>query len=67
MPQKDENVAFLLLTWFISVTGLAAAIVFGVFSVLSYTNSQKALVQADTASLLALAAVCGNFAAQVIY
>jgi hypothetical protein len=59
----------IILTWFIQVVGVIAAIVFGVFAVLSWTEAQddakRAREQADafrsqanTANLIALAAIC---------
>ena len=79
MPSKDDNIPTVILTWFIQVTGLAAGIVFGVFSALAWVNSdtakqqahfansqaEHANSQAKTANLLALAALCANFAGQV--
>lgn len=56
---RSENLATVVLTWFIQVIGVAAAIVFGLFSVLAWTNSQTAKAQAETASVLAFAAICG--------
>ena len=77
--REDEDLAGVILTWFIQVTGLAAAVTFGIFSVLSWTNAQHAKQQADTAiqqagtanqqataaNLLALAALCSNSVDQV--
>jgi hypothetical protein len=59
----------IVLTWFIQVVGVIAAIVFGVFAVLSWTEAQddakRARDQADafrsqanTANSIALAAIC---------
>lgn len=68
---RDESIDQILLTWLIQVTALAAAIVFGVFSILSWVDSQHAKAQAktanslaksqaDTANLLAIAAICAQ-------
>ncbi|KAF2164100.1 hypothetical protein M409DRAFT_25447 [Zasmidium cellare ATCC 36951] len=58
---KDTKpVAEILLNWFIQVTGLTAAVVFGVFSVLSWTNSRAAKEQANTANLLSFASICAQ-------
>lgn len=46
---NDDDLASVILTWFIQVTGLAAAITFGVFSVLSWSTAQDAKRQANTA------------------
>ncbi|KAK5172516.1 uncharacterized protein LTR77_002636 [Saxophila tyrrhenica] len=54
----EEPLAQVLLTWFVQVIGLAAAIVFAVFAVLSWIDSQHAKAQANAANLLALAAIC---------
>lgn len=80
---RDDDLAGIVLTWFVQVTALAAAITFGIFSVLSWIVSQKAVdqanaaaqsaqdqanaaqEQANTANLLALAALCANIADQV--
>lgn len=69
---KDDDLAGVILTWFLQVVGLAAAIAFGVFSILSWTTAQDAKQQANTANqqataanLLALAALCGNSIDQV--
>lgn len=61
----DDDLASIVLTWFVQVTALAAAITFGIFSVLSWTAAENAKEQANTANLLALAALCGNVADQV--
>lgn len=77
--KEDDDLAGAILTWFIQVTGLAAAVTFGIFSVLSWTTAQDAKHQANTAiqqadtanqeakmaNLLALAALCGNTANEV--
>ena len=63
--ERDDDLASIALTWFVQVTALAAAITFGIFSVLSWTAAENAKEQANTANLVALAALCGNVAAQV--
>ena len=62
---KEDDLAGILLTWFVQVTALAAAITFGVFSVLSWTAAEDAKAQANMANLLALAALCGDAGSQV--
>ncbi|KAK4498809.1 hypothetical protein PRZ48_009319 [Zasmidium cellare] len=56
--KDNQPVVEILLNWFIQVTGLTAAIVFGVFSILSWTDSRSAKKQADTANLLAFVSIC---------
>lgn len=55
-----DDLPDILLTWFIQVTGLAAALIFGVFSILSWVDSQHAKEQAKAANLLAVAAICAQ-------
>lgn len=50
----------IILTWFVSITGLAAALIFGVFAVLSWIDSQHAKAQANASNLIALAAICAQ-------
>lgn len=45
----------------IALIGLAAAIIFGIFSVFSWLNSQTAKEQANIANLFALAQMCDNY------
>ena len=61
---REESLPSILLLWFIQVVGLAAAIIFGVFSVFSWIDAQAAKAQADTANLLALTALCASSANQ---
>ena len=63
--ERDDDLASIALTWFVEVTALAAAITFGIFSALPWTAAENAKEQANTANLVALAALCGNIAAQV--
>ena len=62
---KDDDIYTDLITAFIQVVGLAAAIIFGIFSVLSWKDAQAAKVQAETANTLALAAICAQISSQV--
>lgn len=62
---RDDDLASIFLTWFIQVTAVAAAITFGNFSVLSWRGAETAKEQANTANLLALAALCRNVNDQV--
>jgi len=49
--QRDKgDLAGIILTWLLQVVGVAAAIAFGVFSVLCWVNSETANSQADTAN-----------------
>ena len=65
LKYRDDDLASIALTWFVQVTALAAVITFGLFSVLSWTVAENAKEQANTANLLALAALCGNVVDQV--
>jgi len=49
-----------IVTLGIALIGLAAAIIFGIFSVFSWLNSQTAKEQANSANLFALAQLCDN-------
>jgi hypothetical protein len=40
--KEDDDLAGVILTWFIQVTGLAAAVTFGIFSVLSWSTAEDA-------------------------
>jgi magnesium-transporting ATPase (P-type) len=66
---RNSTLPDIILTWFIQVVGVIAAIVFGVFAVLSWTEAQDDAKrardqaeafrsQANTANLIALAAIC---------
>ena len=61
----DEDIYTDIITAFIQIVGLAAAIIFGTFSVLSWKDAQAARTQAETANVLALAAICAQFSSQV--
>jgi hypothetical protein len=48
---REDDLASILLTWFVRVTALAAAILFGIFSILSWTAAENVKTQANTANL----------------
>ena len=60
MPKENDDIASVLLRWFLQVATLAAAMAFGTYSFLSWKESQIARIQAETANLLALIDLCFN-------
>jgi hypothetical protein len=62
---KDVDYLKLFERWFFNTTALAAAITFGLFSVLSWVVADNAREQANTANVLALAALCASVAHEV--
>ena len=60
MATQPDDLATLILNWFIQVTALAAAITFGIFSVLSWIGLERAREQATIANLLALTTLCAS-------
>ena len=67
IPLVRVQVFFLLIgvKWLFKVKALSAAVTFGIFSVLSWTAADGARAQANTANVLALAALCANVADEV--
>ena len=49
-----------VLTAFIQIIGLTAAIVFGVFSALSWSQSVKATYEAAAANVIAMVTLCSS-------
>ena len=56
----EQSIPQLIFSGFIQVVGLTAAILFGVYSILSWKNSEEAKAQADAANLLSLLAFCSQ-------
>lgn len=63
--EDEEDIYTTIITAFVQIVGLAAAIIFGTFSVLSWKDAQAARIQAETANTLALAAICAQISSQV--
>ena len=49
-----------VLIWFLQIIGLTAAIVFGVFSALSWSQAVKASYEAAAANTIALVTLCSS-------
>jgi hypothetical protein len=47
-------------SWILQVVGVCSAIVFGVYSILSYRDAEIARQQAETANLFSLLALCSQ-------
>jgi hypothetical protein len=63
----EDSLPSILLTWFIQVMGLAAALIFGTFSILSWIDAQQAKAQANAANIIALAAMCAQLSTTVCW
>jgi hypothetical protein len=48
------------ITWLIQVIGVSAAVIFGIYTVLSWRDAETAKQQATTASLFSLLALCSQ-------
>lgn len=57
---NERNLPETILVWFLQILGAASAIIFGVYGVLSWQNSDTAKSQSDMANMLALIAVCAQ-------
>jgi hypothetical protein len=65
LKRDDDSLPAILLTWFVQVMGLTAALIFGTFSILSWIDSQHAKAQANAANIIALAAMCVQLSSTV--
>lgn len=56
----EKSAAEGFMNWFLQTVGVAAAVIFGVWTVLSWDVSKQANVQSDQANAIALAGVCAQ-------